>query len=205
MSKNEILGRFLAHRLEGALRFSAHEVRVGTEAPDFALPDLGGNTVRLSSYRNKSNVVLMFGSVTCGTTATQLRAGKPSIRARYARYKKKGFEFFLIYSKEPHPGENILQPTTFEKRAKNAARLQQEEKVNFPILIDTPDNVVRNAYRGWSNGLFLVKKEGLLVFRSSWTHGPELAQVLHDLYAWERLKPETSSFEFAIQSGSLDY
>jgi hypothetical protein len=53
------------------------------------------------------------------------------------RYMKKGFEFFLIYTKEPHPGENISQPATFEKRAKNAIRLKQEEKVNFPILIDT--------------------------------------------------------------------
>ena len=186
MSKNEILGRFPAHRLEGALRFSAHEVRVGTKAPDFALPNLSGKTVRLSSYRSKCNVVLMFGSVTCGATATQLRAGKPSIRSHYARYKNKGFEFLLIYTKEPHPGENIAQPTTMEERVKNAIRLKQEEKVNFPILIDTPDNAVRNAYRGWANGLFLVNKEGVLVFRSSWTHGPELAQVLQDLHAWDR-------------------
>ena len=63
---------------------------------------------------------------------------------------------------------------------------KQEEKVNFPILIDTPDNAVRNAYRGWSNGIFVVNKEGMLVFRSSWTHGPELAQVLYDLHIWER-------------------
>jgi glutathione peroxidase-family protein len=135
MSENEVLTRFPAHRLEGAMRFSVHEVRVGTEAPDFALSDLSGKTVRLSGYRGKSNVVLMFGSVTCGATVTQLRAGKPSIRSLYARYKKKGFEFFLIYTKEPHPGENIPQPNTIEERAKNAARLKQEEKVNFPILI----------------------------------------------------------------------
>jgi glutathione peroxidase-family protein len=186
MSKNETLGRFPAHRLEGALRFSAHEVRVGTEAPDFALPDLGGNTVRLSSYRNKANVVLMFGSVSCGGTATQLRAGQPSIRFLYTRYKKKGFEFFLIYTKEPHPGENIPQPTTIEERVKNAVQLKEEEKVNFSILIDTSDNAVRNAYRGWSNGIFVVNKEGVLVFRSSWTHGPELARVLVDLCAWEK-------------------
>ena len=186
MGKKEMLRRFPAHRLEGALRFSAHEVRVGTEAPDFALPDLGGRRVRLFDYRGKSNVVLMFGSVTCGATATQLRAGKPSIRSLHSRYKKKGFEFFLIYTKEPHPGENIPQPATIEERVKNAARLKKEEKVNFPILIDTPDNAVRNAYRGWSNGMFVVNKEGMLVFRSSWTHGPELAQVLHDLHAWEK-------------------
>jgi peroxiredoxin len=186
MTEKEILARFPAHRLEGALKFSAHEVRVGTEAPDFALSDLNGKTVRLSGYGGKANVVLMFGSVTCGATATQLRAGKPSIRSMYARYKKKGFEFFLIYTKEPHPGENIAQPTTIEGRVKNAARLKQEEKVNFPILIDAPDNAVRNAYRGWSNGVFVVNKAGVLVFRSSWTHGPELAQVLRDLCAWEK-------------------
>jgi hypothetical protein len=29
-------------------------------------------------------------------------------------------------------------------------------------------------------------KDGVLVFRSSWTHGPELAQVLNDLHAWEK-------------------
>jgi peroxiredoxin len=186
MSKNEVLRRFPAHRLEGALRFSAHEVRVGTEAPSFALRDLDGKTVRLSGYRGKANVVLMFGSVTCGATATQLRAGRPSILSLYANYKKKGFEFFLIYTKEPHPGENIGQPATIEERVKNAARLKQEEKVNFPILIDTSDNAVGNAYRGWSNGIFVINKEGMLVFRSSWTHGPELAQVLYDLHAWEK-------------------
>jgi hypothetical protein len=32
----------------------------------------------------------------------------------------------------------------------------------------------------------VINKDGLLVFRSSWTHGPELAQVLYDLHAWER-------------------
>lgn len=186
MSMKEMLRRFPAHRLEGALRFSAHEAKVGTEAPDFALLDLNGKTVRLSGYCGKANVVLMFGSVTCGATATQLRAGKPSIRSLYANYKKKGFEFFLIYTKEPHPGENVLQRTTLEERVKNAARLKREEKVNFPILIDTPDNAVRNAYRGWSNGIFVVNKEGVLIFRSSWTHGPELKQVLHDLHAWEK-------------------
>jgi hypothetical protein len=186
MSEKEMLRRFPAHRLEGALRFSTHKVRVGTEAPEFALPDLGGKTIRLSGYRGKSNVVLMFGSVTCGATATQLRAGKPSIRLLYARYKKKGFQFFLIYTKEPHPGENIAQPTTIEERMKNAARLKREEKVNFPILIDTLDNAVRNVYRGWANGIFIVNKQGVLVFRSSWTHGPELAQVLYDLCAWEK-------------------
>ena len=49
--KDSTLSRFPAHRLEGALRFSANEVRVGREAPEFALRDLNGRRVRLSDYR----------------------------------------------------------------------------------------------------------------------------------------------------------
>jgi hypothetical protein len=71
-------------------------------------------------------------------------------------------------------------------RLEGALRLKQEEKVKFPLLVDTPDNTVRNAYRGWANGIFVVNRDGVLVFKSSWTHGPELAQVLHDLHAWEK-------------------
>ena len=65
MTEKEVLRRFSAHRLEGALRFIAHEVRVGTEAPDLRCRTSAVKSVRLSSYREKSNVVLMFGSVTC--------------------------------------------------------------------------------------------------------------------------------------------
>lgn len=130
----------------------------------------------------------MFGSVTCGATVAQLRAGGPSIRSLHAQYKKKGFKFFLVYTREPHPGENILQPTTIEERVKNALRLKKEEKVAFHILVDTPENTVRNVYRGSANGVFIINKEGLLVFRASWASGPEVAQALHDLHAGEKAK-----------------
>jgi peroxiredoxin len=83
--KTATLDRFPAHRLEGALRFSVHDVRVGTEAPDFSLLDLGAKIVRLSRFRGKSYVVLMFGSVTCGATVAQLRPGGPSIRSLHAQ------------------------------------------------------------------------------------------------------------------------
>ena len=169
MSKSEMLNGFPAHRLEGALRFSAHEVRARTQVPDFALYDLSGKTVRLSSYRNNSNVVLMFGSVTCGATATQLRAGKPSIRSLYSRYKKKRFEFFLIYTKEPHPGENIPQPTTVEERVKNAVLhdLHTWEKAQ------ARNELVRVCYSERLVGLLRNKKISASVHRRA---GPQAAQ-----------------------------
>lgn len=35
-------------------------LKVGDLAPDFSLPDQNGNTVRLSDFRGKQNVVLAF-------------------------------------------------------------------------------------------------------------------------------------------------
>jgi hypothetical protein len=128
----------------------------------------------------------MFGNLTCGATATQLRAGKPTIRSLYTRYRQKGFRFFLIYSRETHPGEYVPQTASMDERRKNAQRLRTEEKVTFPILLDSIDNQVRKLYHGWSNGIFVINKDGLLVFKSAWTYGPEVAQMLQDLHAWER-------------------
>lgn len=36
------------------------QVALNTQAPDFALADLNGKTVRLSDYRGKANVLLVF-------------------------------------------------------------------------------------------------------------------------------------------------
>jgi hypothetical protein len=41
-----------------------HHLALGCEAPDFNLPDLNGKKVRLSEFREKSFVILEFGSLT---------------------------------------------------------------------------------------------------------------------------------------------
>lgn len=36
------------------------KVEINTQAPDFSLGDLNGNTVRLSDFRGSKNVVVVF-------------------------------------------------------------------------------------------------------------------------------------------------
>ncbi|MEX0803280.1 MAG: redoxin domain-containing protein [Candidatus Binatia bacterium] len=110
----QTLTKYVGHHVEGAMRFR-NEIAVGTEAPDFALPSLDGRMFRLSDYRSNSNLVLVFGGFTCGSTITQLRAGSPPLDALYRRFRRKGFEFFLVYSVEMHPGEYVPRPTTYEQ------------------------------------------------------------------------------------------
>ena len=40
--------------------YAKAELRVGDRAPDFALPDQKGDTVRLSDFKGKKTVVLAF-------------------------------------------------------------------------------------------------------------------------------------------------
>jgi len=40
--------------------YSKAELRVGDRAPDFALPDQKGDTIKLSDFRGKKSVVLAF-------------------------------------------------------------------------------------------------------------------------------------------------
>jgi peroxiredoxin Q/BCP len=40
--------------------YSKADLKVGDRAPDFALPDQKGDTVRLSDFRGKKTVVLAF-------------------------------------------------------------------------------------------------------------------------------------------------
>lgn len=35
-------------------------VEINTKAPDFSLPDYSGNTIRLSDYQGKNNILLVF-------------------------------------------------------------------------------------------------------------------------------------------------
>lgn len=37
---------------------------VGSQAPDFTLPDLDGNLISLASFAGKKHVLLEFGSIT---------------------------------------------------------------------------------------------------------------------------------------------
>jgi peroxiredoxin len=41
-----------------------NSLRAGDEAPDFELPTLNGERIRLSGFRGKKHVLLEFGSIT---------------------------------------------------------------------------------------------------------------------------------------------
>jgi peroxiredoxin len=75
----------------------------GDSAPDFKGTTLDGETLRLSDFEGKKNVLLLFGSVTCPMTAAAIKG----MNELYDQFRGDEIEFLFVYVREAHPGERV--------------------------------------------------------------------------------------------------
>ena len=105
----------------------------------------------------------------------------------YKEYGRRGFEFFLVYTREAHPGEKVPAHSSLDEKIQNACRLRDEEKLTVPILVDSMDGAVHQSY-GASDltnstcpRLHVIDKDGRVIFKATWTDARELRLVIEDL------------------------
>lgn len=154
--------------------FNAELPKVGELAPDFELrsPD-GLKAVRLSSFRGKKPVVLIFGCFSCGNYRTY----SETLEEMY-RQRKDEVEFLRVYVREAHPTEhrgatetnakaNILikQPATLEDRCAVAGQCSAALKIKGPLVVDEIDNRVGRTYGGWPDRLYVIDRDGRVAYR----------------------------------------
>ena len=69
----------------------------------------------------------------------------------YSRYRHQGFEFFTVYVREPHPGENYGPHKTLEQKLKAARECREQDGIQTPILVDGLDGAVHRCYGSLPN------------------------------------------------------
>jgi len=162
----------------------------GQLAPDFTLkPQGGGRAVTLSESRGKRPVVLVLGNFTCGP----FRSRSGDLDALYRRYRDRA-EFLAVYVREAHPtdgwrmasndrvGVAIPQPRVDAERIAVAQRCSRTLELTIPLLVDTVDDHVGNAYSGMPDRLYVLDRSGTVAYQSG--RGPfgfkpgELEQAL---------------------------
>ncbi len=161
--------------------------KVGNPAPDFEALTSDGYRVRLSDLKGKSNVVLEFGCSTCPPFVNAVKYTAVSLEKLALEYSGKGFEFFIVYTREAHPGENITQHKSYEEKLRRAKDLKNAEDFRIPILVDSIEGQINQVYGSRANGVFVINKQGTLVFKSMWTDTLQLKDVLENVIEWERL------------------
>jgi peroxiredoxin len=160
--------------------------KVGVAAPDFDARNLDGTVVRLNDFRGKRHVVIMTGAVTSPMCAFEV----PALNQLHQEFTDLGVSFFLLYTRESHPAENYSSHSSWDQKLSYARDLQRLENVQFPIIVDNLDGKIHRSYGTWPNALFVIHKDGRLVFRSNMTNHAELRQFLDDLMATDQAAAE---------------
>ena len=106
----------------------------------------------------------------------------------YQKYRAKGFEFFIVYVREAHPGENFPHHTFFEQKLGHARKLQELENVSLPILVDDIEGSTHKAYGLLPNMIYLIDRDGIIVYKSDWTEAHEVEGICGSLLRLDDMK-----------------
>ncbi len=112
----------------------------------------------------------------------------PPLTELYQKYQSKGFAFFIIYVREAHPGENFSRHTSFEQKLKHAEKLRELDNVRLPVLVDDIEGSVHTAYGLLPNMVYLIDREGIIVYKSDWTDAHELDGMCESLVRLDDMK-----------------
>ena len=116
----------------------------GVPAPDFTLPGLDGQMVRLADFRGKV-VLLNIWATWCPPCVEEM----PSMEALYQKLKAEGFEILAV--SVDVSGAQAVRP------------FMEKHRLNFPALTDT-DGTVKSLYQ--TTGVpesFIIDKDGTIV------------------------------------------
>jgi len=108
----------------------------------------------------------------------------------YRNYRNHGFEFFTIYVREPHPGENYGAHSSGEQKIRYARDCREQDGIETGILVDDLDGRVHVAYGSMPNMIYIVDKQGKIAYKAMWTDHEEIAAVLANLELADRLQVE---------------
>jgi hypothetical protein len=108
----------------------------------------------------------------------------------YARYKDQGFEFFTIYVREPHPGEHYGPHKSWEQKLNFARDCRRQDGVQNPMLVDDLEGTVHRLYGSMPNMIYIIHRNGQIVYKAMWTNHQEIASVLENLMVADQLQSQ---------------
>ena len=106
----------------------------------------------------------------------------------YRRYREMEFEFFIVYVREPHPGENYGAHKSWEQKLKFARDCRTQDGIQTHLLVDDLQGTAHMAYGALPNMIYIIDKSGKIVYKAMWTDHEEIASVLNNLALADQLQ-----------------
>lgn len=183
--------------------------KLGEKAPDFELETTDGQTRALLDF-DGDFLVLEMGSITCPLFQSR-RSGMEPLTQAFPTISSA-----VLYVREAHPGAKIQSHKNFEDKRACAARLQDEDGETRMVFIDTLNGDAHSAYGSMPNAIFIINKNGCVVFRSDWNNPTATRNALkaltqgRSITAKSYFKPATPAvvfrtFEHAGKGAAPDF
>jgi hypothetical protein len=99
----------------------------------------------------------------------------------YERFRERGFEFYTVYVREPHPGEHYHEHRSWEQKVRYACECREQDGIQTRLLVDDLDGTVHRAFGEMPNMVYIIGKDGRIVYKSMWTHHGEIEAMLESL------------------------
>jgi hypothetical protein len=113
----------------------------------------------------------------------------PPLTQLYRKYQSHNFQFFIVYVREAHPGENYPHHTTFKQKIAQAKKLRALENIQeIPILLDDFNGTTHHAFGLLPNMVYLIDREGMIVYKSDWTDAAEIDGMCASLIQLDEMK-----------------
>jgi len=175
------------------------QVQEGGAAVNGVVYDLEGRPRQLSDLWKSRPVVLEFGSITC-----PIFVGKvPTMNELSSRWREH-VDFFVLYTREAHPGSNYGSHRDLEEKLQCAADLRRAEDVGRTILVDDVEGRLHVAYGALPNSVYLIGRDGVVSHRADWADPEYLNGQIELLLVTDGLGATLSPTSLSDNFASVD-
>jgi len=183
-------------------RGKQRRVAAGKKALDKTLYDLTGNTIQLSQLWKEKPIVVEFGSITCPVFTSKI----PPMDLLAKEYSGR-VDFYVLYVREVHPGQNYPPHASFAQKLSHVDDLKRLEGVERTILVDSLEGAMHIDYGALPNSTYIIGKDGFISYRADWTDPDQVKSQLeallkHDGYA-SQVQPMDVSNNFVRPTTGL--
>lgn len=151
-------------------------VTAGEEATDTTVYTLNGDAVQLSTLWHDRPLVIEFGSITCPIFAAKVNA-----MDELARRYDGAVDFYVVYTREAHPGQRYHRHTSFEQKCQHARDAKQYESIERVVLVDDIEGTMHRTYDSLPNSVYVIGTDGIVAHRADWLDVDRLDAELQHL------------------------
>lgn len=139
------------------------DVTAGDKAVDATVYTLEGDPVELLSLWEDRPIVVEFGSITC-----PIFTAKVDAMDKLAEKYEDEVDFYVVYSREAHPGQRYHRHTSFDQKCRHARDAKDNESINRDILVDDVDGSMHRGYDALPNSVYVIGRDGVVAHRADW-------------------------------------